>query len=142
MRARIIDHDLTKRLSGGGECSLRTGSWVQYSLPFQLQITAFSFGLDPDCCPDDFKYWTFEAFDGEDWRPLLYAARAPEPYNHEVFELMSAADFASTRFRIRLDQPESESESEQDDDHDHTCRCMHICALELYGTILPPWRIG
>ena len=52
---------------------------------------------------------------------------------------MSAADFASTRFRIRLDQPESESESEEDDDHDH--RCMHIRGLELYGTIMPPWRI-
>ena len=60
---------------------------------------------------------------------------------HEVFELMGAADFASTRFRIRLDQPESESESEQDDDHDHTCRCMHIYGLELYGKILPPWRL-
>ena len=52
---------------------------------------------------------------------------------------MGAADFASTRFRIRLDQPESESESEEDDDHDH--RCMHINGLELYGTIMPPWRI-
>ncbi len=52
---------------------------------------------------------------------------------------MSAADFASTRFRIRLDQPESESDSEQDDNHDH--RCMHICGLELYGTIMPPWRL-
>ena len=52
---------------------------------------------------------------------------------------MSAADFASRRFRIRLDQPESESDSEQDDNHDH--RCMHICGLELYGTIMPPWRL-
>ena len=98
----------------------------------------------PESCaprprPEPSKYWTFEAFDGEDWRGLLYSARPPEPYHCEVFELVSAADFASTRFRIRLDQPESESESEEDDDHDH--RCMHIRGLELYGTIMPPWRI-
>ena len=139
LESSIVDQDLT--FCGGGECSLRTGSWVQYSLPFQFKITAFSFGIDPNCRPDGFKYWTFEAFDSEGWRPLLYAARAPEPYDREVFELMGAADLASTRFRIRLDQPESESESEEDDDHDHACRCMHISGLELYGTIMPPWRI-
>ena len=129
-----------RRICGGGECRLRTGSWVQYEIPFQLQLTAFSLGVS-SCYAETFVDWTFEAFDGEDWRPLLYAARAPEPYNREVFELMGAADFASARFRIRLDQPESESESEEDDDHDHACRCMHISGLELYGTIMPPWKI-
>ena len=113
------------------------GSWYEYEIPFQLQLTAFSFGLG-DCCPEFFKFWTFEAFDGEDWRGLLYSARPPEPYDHEVFELVSAADFASTRFRIRLTEIEWE-DPEWEDDHDD--RCMHICGLELFGTIMPPWRL-
>ena len=41
----------------------------------------------------------------------------------------SVASFASNRFRIRLLESDEEG------------RCMHIRGLELYGTILPPWRL-
>lgn len=81
----------------------------------------------------------FEAFDGEEWRQLYYhGARSPWPHvsyysdlaHPVVFRPAVAADFASTRFRIRL--------VENDDNRP---RCMHIRGLELYGTILPPWRV-
>ena len=41
----------------------------------------------------------------------------------------SVASFASNRFRIRLLEGDEEE------------RCMHIRGLELFGKILPPWRI-
>ena len=41
----------------------------------------------------------------------------------------SVASFASNRFRVRLLESDEEG------------RCMHIRGLELYGTILPPWRL-
>ena len=40
----------------------------------------------------------------------------------------SAASFASNRFRIRLLES-------------NIPRCMHVRGLELYGTIMPPWRL-
>jgi hypothetical protein len=52
-------------------------------------------------------------------------------YRRKVFLLFAAAEFASTRFRIRLDS----------DLFQVGQRCMHIRGLELFGTILPPWRI-
>ena len=67
------------------------------------------------------------------------STRVPKASNsaYEVFELVSAAEFASTRFRIRLTEIEPENDFEENWDD----RCMHICGFELYGTILPPWRI-
>ena len=174
-------------LDDGGECGLATGSTIQYELPFQLQITAFSFGFG-DCGTQDFKDWTFEAFDGDEWHQLYYSALSPWPYRvaasthgnyrPKVFQLSndarkcrcgvaaeryihipgggracyrcgdtqrlcgffewesdvvaSVASFASNRFRIRL---------LEGDHHAGEGRCMHIRGLELYGTILPPWRI-
>ena len=50
-------------------------------------------------------------------------------YRRKVFLLFAAAEFASTRFRIRL----VESDVDQ--------RCMHVRGLEIFGTILPPWRV-
>ena len=83
--------------------------------------------------------WTFEAFDGEGWRQLQYCAHSPFPHYPGIstsvnyppvsFWLPGTADCVSTRFRIRL--------AENGGAH----RCMHIRGLELYGTILPPWRI-
>ena len=127
MRASRSDVRPDRRLCGGGECRLRTGSWVQYEIPFQLQLTAFSFGVS-SCYAETFVDWVFEAFDGERWHVLMWSADSPWP-EHEVFRLPGAADFASNRFRIRL----AESNEEE--------RCMHIRGLELFGTIMPPWRI-
>jgi hypothetical protein len=114
----------------------RLRAWVQYDLPFRLQVTAFSFGFS-DCGAKRFADWTFEAFDGEEWRQLCYSADSPWPgmglslrNRPVVFWLPDAADFGSNRFRIRLAESNRAS-----------FRCMHIRGLELFGTILPPWRI-
>ena len=179
----IVDPDLTREICGGGECGLAMGTWLQYELPFQLQVTAFSFGFEA-CGAQDLKEWTFEAFDGEEWHQLYYSAISPWPYRvaasthgnyrPKVFQLSndgrtcrcgvaaerythipgggrvayrcggrrlcgffewesdvvaSVASFASNRFRVRLLESDEEG------------RCMHIRGLELFGTILPPWRL-
>ena len=84
-----------------------------------------------------FLDWAFEAFDGEEWRRLLHSRTSPWPGGFYlggdgavVFQLWYP--FASTRFRIRLLEPALSM---------HPHRCMHIRGLELYGTIMPPWRI-
>ena len=141
VESAIVDPDVTRKISGGGECQGRlgcptTGSWVEYVLPFRLQITAFSFGFS-NCGAEDFKDWAFEAFDGEEWRQIYYNRYGPWPEARwDSNELAQPVIFrrlgdagASSRFRIRL----AESNEEE--------RCMHIRGLELYGTIIPPWRI-
>jgi len=132
----IVDPDVTKYISGGRECSVSTGSWIQYDLPFQFKISAFSFGFSR-CNAEHFKDWTFEAFDGEEWRQIYYNRYGPWPEARwDSNELAQPVMFgrlgdagASSRFRIRL------AESNL------TERCMHVRGLELYGTIMPPWRI-
>ena len=47
-----------------------------------------------------------------------------------------AADFASNSFRIRLGPTALVDEVGDEEE-----RCMHIRGLELYGTIMPPWRL-
>ena len=135
----LLGPDATRTLSGGGECDLTTGSFVQYDLPFQLRCSGFSFGVF-SCSAESFTDWAFDAFDGENWHQLQYCAHSP--FSHHPpspstsvtyppvrFWLPGTADCVSTRFRIRL--------AENDGAH----RCMHIRGLELYGTIMPPWRV-
>jgi len=102
-----------------------------------------------DCSHRDFHDWTFEAFDDEraEWRGLYLCEQSPwaeEPLrapdgseNFEAVILPVEADFASTRFRIRL------LESEPDPDHGWgpDYRCIHVRGLELFGTVLPPWQV-
>ena len=135
MKSGIVDQNVARNISGGGECDLQTGSFVQYELPFQLQVTAFSFGFST-CGAERFLDWAFEAFDGEEWRRLLYSRPSPWPggvylggNGAVTFQLYPCA---STRFRIRLLGPALSM---------HAHRCMHIRGLELYGTIMPPWRL-
>ena len=124
----IVDQVMARDICGGGECTVRTGSFVQYDLPFQLKIRAFQFGISA-CRSERFTDWTFEAFDGENWRQLCNFTR-PMSAERLTFWRVGAADrVASNRFRIRL------AESGE------PYRCMHIRGLELFGTILPPWRI-
>ena len=118
-------------MGGGGECELRTGSFVQYDLPFQLKITAFSFGI-PSCGANQFNNWTFEAFDGENWRQLSKYYRSMSVGRRYFWRLGAAQRVASARFRIQLVERRLD---------DGASRCMHIRGLELFGTILPPWRI-
>ena len=133
----IVDPDVYKfHIGDTDECDLRTGSSIQYDLPFQLQVTAFSFGVST-CGAEHLLDWAFEAFDGEEWRQLYYCAHSPWPggnYNaraHPVIFRQLGDAGASARFRIRLMPLQSQ----------RPFRCMHIRGLELYGTIMPPWRI-
>ena len=119
---------MARDICGGGECTLRTGSFVQYDLPFQLKIRAFQFGIS-GCRAECFRDWTFEAFDGENWRQLCNFTRTMSAERRTLWRLGAADRVVSARFRIRLVET------------DETYRCVHIRGLELYGTILPPWRL-
>ena len=124
----IVDQVMARDICGGGECTVRTGSFVQYDLPFQLKITAFSLGISA-CRSERFRDWTFEAFDGENWRQLWNFTGTMSAERRTFWRVGAADRVASNRFRIRL------AESGE------PYRCMHIRGLELFGTILPPWRI-
>ncbi len=151
----VLDLNRDALLSTGAECSLPPGSLMAYTLPFKLALSHFRFAFG--CCnASNFRFWVFEAFDSEQdgWRVLYDSAgvspwdavrgptryeqsgdadRGTDPYwanedggTYKLFAVDAA--FASSRFRIRL----------TDGDVD---QCMHIRGLELFGTILPPWRI-
>jgi len=102
-------------------------------LPFQIVLSDFRFAFG--CCwASDFFRWVFEAFDREQdsWR-VLYDSEGVSPWPglpesafgcHRRFTVDAA--FASSNFRIRTT---------------NDLQCMHIRGFELFGTILPPWRI-
>jgi len=124
----------------GHECCMQPGCFVEYHLPFELRISHFRIGFG-NCYARNFRYWVFEAFDDQlsDWR-VLYNADGVSPWPHNpITDLIWGAHtlfrvgppFPSSRFRIRLtsfDMTRDES-------------CMHIRGFELFGAILPPWRI-
>ena len=124
----IVDQVMARDICGGGECTVRTGSFVQYDLPFQLKITAFSLGISA-CRSERFTDWTFEAFDGENWRQLCNFTGTMSAERRTFWRVGAADRVASNRFRIRLAET------------GEPYRCMHIRGLELLGTVLPPWRI-
>ena len=104
------------------------GSWFQYEIPFRLQVTAFSFGFS-DCSAKCFKDWTFEAFDGEEWRELYYSMDSPwihdaahripgssstcGNYRRKVFILSGAADFTVDE----LDPDQEKENQHRADEH-------------------------
>ena len=124
----IVDQVMARDICGGGECTVRTGSFVQYDLPFQLKIRAFQFGIS-GCRAERFRDWTFEAFDGENWRQLCNFTGTMSAERRTFWRVGAADRVASNRFRIRLAET------------GEPYRCMHIRGLELLGTVLPPWRI-
>ncbi len=112
---------------------------MAYTLPFKLALSHFRFAFG-GCRAKHFESWVFEAFHSEQdgWRVLYdsegvspWDAIAPGSYGQigdaKVFPVDAA--FASSRFRIRQTDPED------------FYQCMHIRGLEVFGTILPPWRI-
>ena len=129
----VLDRSRDDVLSLGSECGCSPGSLVAYTLPFQIVLSDFRFAFG--CCwASDFFRWVFEAFDREQdsWR-VLYDSEGVSPWPglpesafgcHRRFTVDAA--FASSNFRIRTT---------------NDLQCMHIRGLELYGTILPPWRI-
>ena len=147
LQSGLVDQDVRKKISCPAGCTILPGSYNGYELPFKLQISHFRFSVRA-CGHRNFRDWTFEAFDDEraEWRGLYLCEQSPwaeEPHvspdgeNFEAVILPVEADFASTRFRIRL------LESEPDPDHGWgpDYRCIHVRGLELFGTVLPPWQV-
>ena len=132
----VLDRSRDDVLSIGSECGCPPGALVAYTLPFQIVLSQFRFAFG--CCwASEFICWVLEAFDREQdgWR-VLYDSKGVSPWPgiphhefgyHRRFPVDAA--FASSNFRIRMtnNQPGDQ--------------CMHIRGLELFGTILPPWRI-
>ena len=129
----------------GSECNLLAGSFVEYQLPFKLRMSHFRIGMSH--CADSLTDWAFEAFDseriGEDsdgWVRLHHnTSTSPwhyrddgDPGEHKIFSDYYYSDhydgLASSRFRIIL----LESTGQQ---------CFHVRGFELFGTVLPPWRL-
>ena len=139
LQSGLVDKNVYRKISCPAGCRILHGSYNGYELPFKLQISQFRFSLRT-CGHRDFRDWTFEAFDDEraEWRGLYLCDQSPwanAPYqlpdrdNVEAVILPVEADFASTRFRIRLLESEAGP------------RCMHIRGLEVFGTIMPPWQV-
>ena len=146
IQSGLVDPDVHNRcITCPSGCTLDEGSYNGYELPFKLRISHFRLSIRK-CNHQYFRDWTFEAFDDEraEWRGLYSCDQSPwehvpdhasiqgftsPPYCVEPVILPVYADFASTRFRIRLLETDEEG------------RCMHIRGLELFGTVLPPWQV-
>ena len=149
IQSGLVDQDRHKRISCPAGCRVLDGSYIGYELPFKLQISQFRFAV-ADCSHREFRDWTFEAFDDEraEWRGLYLCERSPwaeepkfspEGENFDAVILPVEADFASTRFRIRLLESEGPSGPNWGPHPDY--RCMHLRAFEVFGTVLPPWQV-
>ena len=136
-----VDQDSIDDLCTGSECIVRTGTFAEFQLPFQLRLSSFRLGHGP-CSACGFQDWVFEAFDGERWHVLYECCESPwwhfEP--HVQVPTMrfhiDAAGVASSRFRLRI-LPKDASHGPESP----TPRCMHIRDFELFGTVLPPWSV-
>ena len=150
LQSGLVDQDVRKKISCPAGCRILDGSYIGYELPFELQISHFRFSVRA-CGHRDFRDWTFEAFDDEraEWRGLYLCDQSPwadapyqEPngaFGFPAVILPVEADFASTRFRIRL--LESEAPSDWGGGPHPDYRCMHVRGLEIFGTVLPPWQV-
>ena len=150
LQSGLVDQDVRKKISCPAGCTILAGSYNGYELPFKLQISHFRFSVRA-CGHRNFRDWTFEAFDDEraEWRGLYLCEQSPwaeEPYqapgdfeNFEAVVLPVEADFASTRFRIRLLESEGPSGPNWGPHPDY--RCVHVRGLDIFGTVLPPWQV-
>ena len=110
---------------------------MEYQLPFALRVRSFRLAFG-SCYFHKFQDWTFEAFDAEreEWRELYYCDESPWARSTAASLLRRAvnipvdASFGSSRFRIRLAASER-----------YSARCFHLRGFDLFGAILPPWRI-
>ena len=138
----VVDRDSHEDLVTIGECCVLAGTLVEFQLPFQLQLSSFSLGHGP-CCACDFQDWVFEAFDGERWHVLYECGESPWPprdFQPDVdgpprYFHIDATGVASSRFRLRILPKVAEH------GRSNSRQCMHIRALELFGTVLPPWSV-
>ena len=133
----VVDSVSDVRLDYNTECCISAGSFVEYELPFKLRVRRFRLAFG-SCFFEEFQDWVFEAFDAEreEWRELYYCDESPwaqsttESVLQRAVNIPVDAFFGSSRFRIRL------ARSEQ-----YSTRCFHLRGFDLFGAILPPWRI-
>ena len=119
------------------DCSVKSGSFIKYELPFQLRISDFRIAFG-NCCARDFGNWTFEAYIDDQWMVCHHCSDSPwadlvSPGAADVGlrpgpeKIINVEDdgledgIVSNRFRIKL----------------LGTQCMHLRAFELFGTILP-----
>ena len=151
LQSGLVDKNVYKKISCPAGCRILAGSYNGYELPFKLQISHFRFSVRA-CGHRNFRDWTFEAFDDEraEWRGLYLCERSPwaeEPHvspdgeNFEAVILPVEADFASTRFRIRLLESEPDPDRGWGPGPHPDYRCIHVRGFEIFGTVLPPWQV-
>ena len=143
-----LDADGDEILSTSADCTLESGT-ILIKLPLQLRASHFRFGFG-NCGLRTFKNWVFEAYsENENMWHTLYDSGGVSPWadDHDEYRMgklkVFPADgsFGASQFRLRLIRDER-GPGDPDDWSDFTsCQCMHIRGLELFGTILPPWRI-
>ena len=137
---QVVDRDSTEELCSAVYCAVEAGTFAEFQLPFQVELSSFCLGHDA-CSTGNFVDWVFEAFDGERWHVLYECGESPWrqlPFNSagptRRFDV-DATGVASSRFRLRMLDPVAEHGDMG------RVRCMHIRALELFGTVLPPWSV-
>ena len=132
----LFDGDLSEEadamLTTSADCMLDSGS-VFIKLPLQLRASQFRIGFG-NCRSCFFRNWVFEAYsENENVWHTLYDSGGVIPWKQPGTGKLTVfpvdCSFGASQFRIRLDHGEGQ------------CQCMHIRGLELFGTILPPWRI-
>ena len=138
-----LDEEADEILSTAADCNLDSGA-IMIKLPLQLRASHFRFGFG-NCGLRTFENWVFEAYnENENMWHTLYDSGGVSPWadEYEVYRMgelkVFPADgsFGASQFRLRLTDDEGAP-----GDPDEPCQCMHIRGLELFGTILPPWRI-
>ena len=158
IQSGLVDPDVHNRsVTCPSGCTLDEGSYNGYELPFKLRISHFRLSIRK-CNHQFFRDWTFEAFDDEraEWHGLYACDQNPwehvpdhvsiqdytsPPYCVEPVILPVEADFASTRFRIRLLESEPDPGQGWSPGPHPDYRCIHVRGLELFGTVLPPWQV-
>ena len=136
----LFDVDMSEEgdetLTTAADCMLASGV-VLIRLPLQLRASHFRIGFG-NCGKWQFSNWVFEAYsENENVWHTLYDSGGESPWADEYGEYGTGrltvfpvdCSFGASQFRIRLDYPAGQ------------CQCMHIRGFELYGKILPPWRI-
>ena len=142
-----LDEEADEILSTAADCNLDSGA-IMIKLPLQLRASHFRFGFG-NCGLRTFENWVFEAYsENENVWHTLYDSGGVSPWADEYDEsrmgdlkvFPADGSFGASQFRLRLIHDER-GPGDPDDDPPGHCQCMHIRGLELFGTILPPWRI-
>ena len=140
---QAIDRDAIRNLTTSSECIVASGTSAEFHLPFQLQLSDFHLAHGP-CNAYRFRDWVFEAFDGERWHVLYECGASPwidcfggYGSSARCFDVDGTAVASSSRFRLRM----LDTVDEHAWAHANCPRCMHIRALEFFGTVLPPWSV-